>query len=323
MSRTPYTSPKSVRKSGDDSPADSLWGYVWRMTGKSQYFAFFLSLVVTALSLAPIELQRRMVDNAITQGDLRLLVILGGVFVGVIVMQQLAKLWLGVLQGWMSESAMLYTRRHLWRLRGGDVAQNGEGSDIVSVLTTETQALAGFAGMGPSQAFSNMAMLVGGLGYMFWVEPMVALAGLALLAPQVALTPLMQSRLNRLVSIQVRLNRLFTRSLDRDDRPGDDEIRRRLRRMFQNRMSFFWWKFMMKALLNFLNAAAPIGVILVGGWLVIEGSTTIGVIVAFVDGFRRIGDPIRQLITFYREAAQATVRHDMIASWMAPSESKD
>jgi len=35
-----------------------------------------------------------------------------------------------------------------------------------------------------------------------------------------------------------------------------------------------------------------------------------------VSGFDRISGPIRELITFYRNRAQAGVQHDMIAAWM-------
>jgi hypothetical protein len=39
-------------------------------------------------------------------------------------------------------------------------------------------------------------------------------------------------------------------------------------------------------------------------------------VVAFISGFDRLADPLRQLITFYRLATQSRVRHDAIASWM-------
>lgn len=287
------------------------------MTGKSQALACCLSVVATFLSLAPIELQRRMIDDAIGVGDAGLLLVLAAVYAASVIALQMVKLWLGVLQGWMSESAVAYTRSHLWRLRGGEAdAINGEGRDIVSVLTTETEALGGFAGVGPSQFISNATMLLGALGYMFWVEPLVAIVGLALILPQALLAPVMQRRLNRLVAIRLRQMRRLTASIDRSEPPDEEEMRLRLKNIFRNRMSFFWWKFLMKSALNFLNGIAPLGVIVAGGWLVISGGTTLGVIVAFVGGFSRLGDPIRQLIAFYREAAQAQVRHDMIAGWM-------
>jgi ABC-type bacteriocin/lantibiotic exporter with double-glycine peptidase domain len=50
--------------------------------------------------------------------------------------------------------------------------------------------------------------------------------------------------------------------------------------------------------------------------MVIEGETTIGVVVAFISGFDRMSTPLRELIAYYRIAAQASVQHRMIARWM-------
>ncbi len=312
----PFGRPRAIRRTGDDRPAGSIWSYIRRMTGKSQAAACGLAVVVTFLNLVPIELQRRMIDNAIVENDLMLLLLLGGIYLASILALQAAKLSLNMMQGWLSESATLYTRQHLWSLRRGERSTDDKGRDIVSVLTTETEGLGNFAGTGPSNLMANASMLIGALAYMFYVAPVVAAAGLLLIAPQAFLAPLMQRRLNRYVAIRLRLMRRFTASLDRGEAPNDEEIADRVRRLFRNQMGFFFWKFLMKAGLNILNAIAPLGVIVVGGWMVIEGQTTIGVVVAFVGGFSQIGDPIRQLISLYREAAQARVRHDLVASWM-------
>ena len=61
---------------------------------------------------------------------------------------------------------------------------------------------------------------------------------------------------------------------------------------------------------------APLGILAFGGWLAIRGETTLGVLLAVVSGFERISGPIRDLIGFYREAAQAGVQHRLIADWM-------
>ncbi|WP_340107680.1 ABC transporter ATP-binding protein [Pikeienuella sp. HZG-20] len=312
-------SPRRIERTGDDTPAAGLAGYVLRMTGGWQVAACALSLVATLLALAPIELQRRLFDDAIIAGDNTLMAALGLIYLGVIGFHQVAKFALALLQSWMSESAIYYTRRHLWKLRGDERRVNGEGRDIISVLTTEVEALGGFAGAGPSQALANAAMLVGGLSYMFWVQPTVALMGLLLLAPQVVLAPLMQRRLNRLISVQVRLRRRFVSTLDDETAPGEAEVKARAERLFQLRMVFVWWKMLLKAGLNLLNGAAPIAVIVGGGAMVIAGETSVGIVVAFVGGFSRLADPVRQLISFYREAAEAGVRHQMVAKWMRVS----
>ena len=54
-----------------------------------------------------------------------------------------------------------------------------------------------------------------------------------------------------------------------------------------------------------------------GGYLVMQGQTQVGVIVAFISGFEKISAPVRELVSFYRVAEQARVQHDMIAKWMA------
>ena len=57
-------------------------------------------------------------------------------------------------------------------------------------------------------------------------------------------------------------------------------------------------------------------VLVIGGIMVIQGQTEIGIVVAFISGFSKLSDPIRELITYYRDAAQPAVKHQMIADWM-------
>ena len=312
--------PRRIPQTGDDRPARSVWGYARRMTGWPQVAAFALALAGTLLALAPIELQRRMIDDAIGGGDLTLLMALAGVYLASIVVHQGVKLALRTLQAWMGESAIRYTRRHLWRLHRDDDVDARSEKGAVAILTRETEALGRFVGGAPSDAFANIAMLVGALGYMIWVSPWIAAAGLVLLAPQAVLTPYLQKRLNRLVAARLRLVRRMTDEIGAEQAPADERFASMTLRVFRIRIAFDIWKYALKAALNLMNAAAPLAVIAVGGWLVIEEQATVGVVVAFVTGFSRLGDPIRQLIAFYREAAEAEVRHDMIAQWMTPAE---
>jgi ABC-type bacteriocin/lantibiotic exporter with double-glycine peptidase domain len=68
----------------------------------------------------------------------------------------------------------------------------------------------------------------------------------------------------------------------------------------------------MKLLNNFLIALGPFGVTVFGGYLVINGETEIGVILAFVSGLERLGGAIRDLIGLYGEVAFARVRYSML-----------
>jgi len=312
--------PLEIERTGDDSPAGSVWGYVRRMSGRHQIGLCLLGLVVVAFGIAPIELQRRLVDDAIAMKDVDLFASLLALYAGVILVERVAKFAFRVYQGWVSESAILYTRRHLMSLccRSGAEGDRGDGR-TVSIINAEVDKLGGFVGEGPSQACASAAMLIGVLSYMAWVEPRIAAFAVAFLVPQAVLTPLLQRRLNRLIEARLERMRTLGDIVASGDPEHGDGLETQLGRIFRNRMVFFFWKYLLKGLLNLLNAAGPLVVLGVGGWLVIEGETTLGVVLAFVSGFDRLAGPVRELIAFYRQAAQAEVQHAMIARWMEGS----
>jgi ABC-type bacteriocin/lantibiotic exporter with double-glycine peptidase domain len=65
-----------------------------------------------------------------------------------------------------------------------------------------------------------------------------------------------------------------------------------------------------------MNHLAPLSVLMVG-YLVINGETTVGTIVAFISGFERMADPSRQLIAYYRLASESQVQYRLIADRLA------
>lgn len=295
----------------DDTPATGLPGYVWIMSGWHQFTLAALAVGGALLNLAPIELQRRMVDDAIVAGDAALLFWLGGVYAAALLAHKGAKFLLAWYQGWVAEKTIAYTRAHLSRLYGQDGVVLTPGK-AVSIIGGEVDKLGAFVGGGPSTALANAATLVGVFGYMLVVEPAIAALSFALLAPQLLLTPLMQRRLNALLQRRVEMMRLFG---DRLAETGQGDVSLILR-LLHNRMVFIRLKAVLKTLLNLMSDGAALAILMLGGWLVVEGQTTVGVVLAFVSGFGRIAGPLRDLMTFYRQASQAGVQHQMIARWM-------
>lgn len=309
--------PRRIPRTGDDTPAPGIWSYMRRMTGWHQLCACLLAVVVAVLQFAPIELQRRLIDDAIHAGDTRLLLTLGAVYAAVLVLHRALKFVLGLYQGWLSESATLYTRSHVLALHRDRPSDGGAGEagKAVEIIGSEIEKLGGFVGEGPSRACANMAILLGVVAYMAAVQPKIAALSLVFLLPQLILTPIMQNHLNTLTEERVGLVRELGDGVvatDSTAAPTDGL----LRRIFSNRIRFYAWKFLLKASLNLMNALAPLAVLVWGGWLAMQGEATVGVLVAFVSGFERISSPTRELINFYRTCAQVGVQHDMIASWM-------
>lgn len=310
--------PRRVRQTGDDSPAASLLGYVWRMSEWHQVAVCLLAVVVAFLNLAPLELQRRIVNEVVESRDISMPVRFGTAYVVLILLHQAVKYVLWIYQSWSTESASLYTRCHLLNLheeRNGD-AHEGNWC-AVSIVGTEVEKLGGFVGEALSGACANGAMLPGVAAYMFVVEPQIAIFALGFLVPQVVLTPLLQRRLNRLIEERVGLLRDLGDEISDESEEMHGQRKSLLQKIYKNRMRFFILKFAMKSALNLLNAMGPLTVLLFGGYLAMQGEVQLGVIVAFISGFERISSPLRELIGFYRVAAQANVQHRLIADWMS------
>jgi ABC-type multidrug transport system fused ATPase/permease subunit len=341
--------PARIRRTGDDTPARSLYGYVWRMSGWHQTWLSLLAALVAGLSMAPLELQRRIVNNAIGGEDLPLLGVLAALYLAVVVLQTGLKYLLRVGQGWLGESAIRYTRRHLFGIhqgrsgperadeagrneRGGNEGER-EGGRAVSIIGAEVELLGGFVGEAVAEPLVTGGVMLAILGYMFVVEPVLAAACLVFFVPQAIGVPLIQRVVNRLVERRIGLLRDFGEQVavvgaqpqperepdpDQPERGADHDRDHdaKLDAIYGNRIRIHLWKFASKGLVNLFNGLAPVTALIVGGYLVIVGQTSLGVVVAFISGFERLADPLRELIAFYRLAAESRIRHEAIARWM-------
>lgn len=307
--------PVRLGSMGPDGPPDRLLPYIWRVSRWHQIGLGLLALGLTFLGLVPLELQRRIIDDAIIPRDRAMLVHLAMLYMAAVVAHNALKFLMKWLQGWLAESAVRRSRGVLLahERHGRDNGGKPQGASV-SVLGAELDRLGGFIGTGPSMAVANLAMLVGVVGYMVAVKPQLAWISLLLLLPNVILTPLLQRRLNALTRVQVATLRDFGDSVL--DGCKADVTTPMLNILYANRMAFHLWKNVLKTTLSLLGAAAPLGVLVVGGLLVLEGQASAGMIVAFLSGFQRIAAPIRDLLNFYREAAQAGVRYEMVRRWM-------
>ena len=122
-------SPRRIEPSGDDSPARSLLRYVWRMSGWHQPCICLLAVMAAGLTAIPLELQRRIVNDVVGNGELRLLWLLAGLYLLVLVIQGLTKYAMRLYQGWLSESAIRYNRAHLAKLYAARRAGEHRGDE--------------------------------------------------------------------------------------------------------------------------------------------------------------------------------------------------
>jgi len=314
---TMTTTMARIRGRGHAPP--SIFGYVWRTSGRQQIGLCLLAAVTFPLTMAPLELQRRIVNDAIGGEDLRWLLLLGGVYGAVVLLQGGLKYALRVWRGWVSEQVIRRMRQRI-ALQAVERARDREGEPIdegemIPMAAREVERVGGFVGDSLSEPVLQGGILVAIIGYMLVVEPVIALVSLAFFMPQLIVVPLIQRVLNRRARDKVRTVReLGERIADNELCVAHcDEHDDQIERIYANRMSYYRLKFLLKLLVNLFNHLAPLSVLMVGGYLVIEGRTTVGTIVAFISGFERLAEPARQLLAHYRLAAEAQVQYRLLS----------
>ena len=78
------------------------------------------------------------------------------------------------------------------------------------------------------------------------------------------------------------------------------------------RQTMFKWKLSTKFLLSAINAGGTVIVFMLGGFLVLEGRTDVGTVVAATMGLSRLQGPTTFLIAFYREVSANRVKFELL-----------
>ncbi len=309
----------------------SVYRYIFRISFWHQMVVITLTLLLLPLAPIPLELQRRLLDDAIANGDTDLLIRLSVYYLIALLVAAGLKMAMRIQRELISARIVhslrssvyycIYTvippKKHRVTARQEDLVNEGA---VVSMLASEVEKLGGFSGSAISGPLLQVGTLVVVLGYMFWIEPVVASIALALYSPQLFVVPIFQARMNRLAgekAIEVRNLGSFIVNHDEDDlqsKPPPAPFIRITDKILQLRTRFLLTKNTMKTINNLLISLGPFGVIAYGGWMAINGQIEVGVILAFVSGLERLGAPIRDLIGSYSQITDAIMRYEILLS---------
>jgi ABC-type bacteriocin/lantibiotic exporter with double-glycine peptidase domain len=91
-------------------------------------------------------------------------------------------------------------------------------------------------------------------------------------------------------------------------------------RIFETRRRIFLWKLSTKFILNLLNGAGLIIVLVYGGWLVTRGMTDVGTVVAATVALSNIQQPWRALVAFFRTLSVVYVQFELLRAAALPAD---
>ena len=301
----------------------ALFGFVRRVSASSQLWAGCLAVAIFILDTAPLEMQRRILNAAVVDGDVRRVVMLAVVYAGIVLSEGLIKLLMNVYRGWIGEKAVRVLRLAASALVDSMPQRDNAGIQGVeiSLILPEPEPIGGFVGVVVSELVLQAGTLLSAFGYMFFVQPVLAFACLVIFLPQVVFVPLMQAAINR--RVQSRINVLRHASVDvLAAQDGEAEAARvikqqmRFARIFSLNLGVVKLRYSMHFLMNLTHNFAKVIVLGVGGWYVIDGQTEVGTVVAFVSGLNNVHDPWAGLVAWYEDMMVNRARYQTFADAM-------
>jgi ABC-type multidrug transport system fused ATPase/permease subunit len=271
------------------------------------------------LELAPLELQRRIVNAAVDRQAFAVIGLLCLLYVVVALVHGGLKLFLNVYQASVSESASQRLRLET-NLIPGVRSEKGRGSEhegiAISIIVSEVEAVGGFVGASFSEPVLNGGILLSVFGYMIFMQPLMALVAFLVFCPQVLFVPLLQKAINRRTKLRIETLRALSVAIvdEAAERATRKETtyRHRVHTVYQLNMQIFRRKFSMNFLMNLFHHLGIIGILFVSGWLLLHGQTEVGTVVAFISGLNRMNDPWRDLVNYFRNLTNAGVKFRLI-----------
>ena len=261
-------------------------------------------------------------------GRFQMLMALSGIFLLLVIINGLFKLYINTYKGRLGE-------RMLRRLRyelidrivrfPPSVFKRMKASEIATMVKDEVEPMGGFIG----DAFVSPALLGGQavtalvfiLVQNFWLGLMAA----SMIGIQGFIIPIMRRRFiiplgreRQLTARQLagRVGELVdgipavhvndTSNYERAD------IVARLGRIFKIRYDLYQWKFFVKFLNNFLAQLTPFLFYAIGGYLALRGQLDIGQLVAVISAYKDLPAPIKELIDWDQQRVDVQVKYAQV-----------
>ena len=308
-----------------------LWRYMRVYKGRLA-LALVATLTVTATTLAMPYLTKVAVDTTIAQGDLRGLTLIALLYLALNGVYWLAIYWQGYLSSWVGQHVVHAIRRDLYAhvLRQAVAFHQRERvGQISSRLTHDVYALAEVASSGALNLVTDLLTLGGIVVIMGLLNARLTLVTLVSI-PVVMLSMSYLGRHMRRAYQQVQqalaevnagveqgvAGMRVVQSLSRESFTVEQFESLSLRNMRANlRVALlFAAVFPTMTVTNMLGVALVLGY---GGALVVQGVTTVGVLLAFLGYVYRFFGPLRELSLVYNTFQAGAASLDRIADYMA------
>ncbi|EPR41736.1 ABC transporter transmembrane region [Desulfovibrio sp. X2] len=315
---------------GNDSRATvpvtkrSLFSWVWASNLKLQLLLLVVIVITVFARVLPLELQKKIINEAIGQRKLNLLLMYCGYYLAAVVTSGALKYVINLIQTHLGQRALADLRKALYEhilTLPLNYFRKTQAGMVVSSLVTEIVPVGDFVGMALGIPVTNVLTLFAFGGYLFYLNWKMACISMAIYPFILLVIPRLQRKTNRVNKRRVDATREISSSIA-EAVTGIHEIHGNGSYILENRKfgaqcdslehwRIIWnlYKLAVKAVNNLLVNLAPFTLFLVGGYLIIKGQFDLGALVAFLSAQEKLFEPWSELMEFYQVYQDSSVRY--------------
>ena len=308
----------------------SLFSWVWTSNLKLQGILLAIIVVTVAVRVLPLEMQKKIINQAIGLKRLDLLLMYCGYYLACVVAASGLKLAINALQNYIGQQSLTDLRKklyaHILTLPMSFFRKASPGM-VVSSLISEVANTGEFVGQAIAVPVTNLLTLLAFAGYLFYLNPLKAIISMALYPIAILVIPALQRRANAANKERVDTGRKLS-TLIGETISGIHEIHANASFRLENKRFGAWaeklfrvrvvwnlYEFTIKVSNNFFQNLGPFVLFLVGGYLAINGRFDLGALVAFLSANEKLYDPWKELMDFYQTYQDASVSYGRIMEY--------
>ena len=178
----------------------SLFSWVFAGYVKLQVSLLLIIAVMVFARVVPLEMQKRIVNEAINLRNINLLLQYSGIYLASVIFFSALKYLTNIIQTIISQRATADMRKELYHhilTLPLSFFRNTQPGSVVNSLVGELAMPGNFVGMAISAPVTNVLTLLAFAGYLFWLNPLLAGVSLSIYPIVVFLVPVLQKGVNR------------------------------------------------------------------------------------------------------------------------------
>ena len=308
----------------------SLFSWILHRYRGLQLLLFGLIAVTVFFRVVPLELQKRIINRAISLKKMDLLFIYCGFYLGAVILAGSLKYLINVVQGYLGQKILYEIRtelyQHILRLPLPFFRRTPPGM-VISSLTSELSGVGDFLGKALAVPVINVLTLCAFAGYLLYLNPLLALLSFGIYPIEIAIIPMLQKRHNRLNQERIDVNRSLSNTVG-EAISGVHEIQAHggypiekkkfatfAAKLVALRQRMYILNYGIKFTNNFFQNLGPFFLFLLGGYLTMVGRFDLGSLVAFLSAYEKLYDPWKEIMDYYQDLQDSRVRYRRVMDY--------